>query len=421
MKTVLAIETSCDETGVAFVRYDEHQTTNTSLYTSPAHALHSQIDTHAPYGGVFPMLAKREHGHNLVGLLASVIHKTENSGEISYTQLLYTHEKIEQALQHLERETELLEICRHELTGSGNTKSILLKKPQIDALVVTAGPGLEPALWVGISFVKFLSTLWDISVLPVNHMEGHIASVLLQSSQKVIFPALGLLISGGHTELVSISDWGSYAVIGKTRDDAIGEAYDKVARILGLPYPGGPAISVHAEHIRNTYNTEHVEKLLAIHAIKLPRPMMHSKNLEFSFSGLKTAVLYLVRELKVKHNLEKESSLPQEVLQLICYEFEEAVTDVVRSKLDMAYEEHRSIQTLIVAGGVIANTYIRETIETWCKTHDVMSFLPKSELATDNAVMIGLAGIQGLLSKRQTILDLSTLTARGGWKIDEVY
>ena len=150
MKTVLAIETSCDETGVAYVRYEGGHT-----YKTLASALNSQIDIHAPYGGVFPMLAKREHGHNLVALLAQVIQQTEKDKSIDYEKISPTTEKTEEALSHLVREQELLQICTTELRE--NPESILLKKPNIDALVVTAGPGLEPALWVGISFVKFLS------------------------------------------------------------------------------------------------------------------------------------------------------------------------------------------------------------------------------------------------------------------------
>lgn len=407
MKTVLAIETSCDETGVAFV-----QCADENIYKTLASSLNSQIDMHAPYGGVFPMLAKREHGHNLVALLAQVIQQTEKDISVQYQNISLTQEKKEEALSHLVREQELLKICTKELTE--NPESILLQKPAIDALAVTAGPGLEPALWVGISFVKFLSILWNIPVLPVNHMEGHIASVLL-TNKPIGFPALSLLISGGHTELVSLASWGSYSIIGKTRDDAVGEAYDKAARILGLPYPGGPAISAHAQSLRDIHNTNHIRQLLKIHSIKLPRPMLHSHSSDFSFSGLKTAVLYLVRDL------EKKASLTEEILQLICYEFEEAVIEVIKGKLQFAYEQNRSMQTLIVAGGVIANTYIRTAIQEWCVLHEVVCFLPTADLATDNAVMIGLAGVQSLIRGVKPLSSLDTLVARGGWKIDDVY
>jgi N6-L-threonylcarbamoyladenine synthase len=408
MKTVLAIETSCDETGVAFVQHAD------DTYTTLASALNSQIDIHAPYGGVFPMLAKREHGHNLVALLAQVIQQTHTDESVSYEKITIENKKIEEALSYLVREQELLDICTKELKSVGNLESILRWKPNIDALVITAGPGLEPALWVGISFVKFLSILWDIPVLPVNHMEGHIASVLL-ANKAIDFPALTLLISGGHTELVSIAAWGSYSVIGKTRDDAVGEAYDKAARILGLPYPGGPAISKHAQLVRDTGTSTDISKKLAEHSIQLPRPMLHSHDADFSFSGLKTAVLYLVRDL------EKKGPLTEEILELICYEFEEAVVEVLQRKLETAYESNRSIQTLIVAGGVIANTYIRSSIESWCITKNIVCLLPRLDLATDNAVMIGLAGVQALARDVKPLSTLDSLGARGGWKIDDVY
>ena len=162
------------------------------------------------------------------------------------------------------------------------------EKPEIDVITVTSGPGLEPALWVGINFARALSVLWNIPVLAVNHMEGHIASVLLES-KVTNFPALGLLISGGHTELVLINNWGEYKRIGETQDDAIGEAYDKVARMLDLPYPGGPEISKLAKQAR--------EENLSNESISFPRPMIGSGDLNFSLSGLKTAVLYKVQEL----------------------------------------------------------------------------------------------------------------------------
>ncbi|MES2985536.1 MAG: tRNA (adenosine(37)-N6)-threonylcarbamoyltransferase complex transferase subunit TsaD [Patescibacteria group bacterium] len=407
MKTVLAIETSCDETGVAFVQYSD-----TNKYISLANALHSQIDAHAPYGGVFPMLAKREHGHNLMHLLGNVVTETIAKKNVAYSKISLSVEKIQEAIKHLDRETELQEICKKELE---NENSILYSKPHIDALVVTAGPGLEPALWVGISFTKFLSILWDLSILPVNHMEGHIASVLLAEKSDIVFPALALLISGGHTEVVAIENWGTYEVIGKTRDDAVGEAYDKAARILNLPYPGGPAISWHAKVIRDVYTKEKATKLCEKYNIKLPRPMIHSQNLDFSFSGLKTAVLYLVRDIK------KVQEISEEILNLICYEFEESVVEVLARKLNFAYTLKPETKTLIVAGGVIANTYIRETIDSWCVSNDVFCFKPEFDLATDNAIMIGLAGIQGLLQQKSFVTDLDSLVARGGWRIDEVY
>lgn len=413
MKTVLAIETSCDETGVAFVQYTDEDT-----YKTLASALNSQIDIHIPYGGVFPMLAKREHGYNLVALLAQVIGQTKRDTSIAYEKISLTSKQTEEALSYLVREEELLEICKKELNE--NPESIILQKPVVDALVVTAGPGLEPALWVGISFVKFLSILWEIPVLPVNHMEGHIASVLL-TNKPVDFPALSLLISGGHTEIVAIKNWGSYSIVGKTRDDAVGEAYDKAARILGLPYPGGPAIGKHAQHVRDSETSADILKKLVEYNIKLPRPMLHSHDMDFSFSGLKTAVLYLVRDIKNKLNIEREFSLPENLLQLICYEFEESVVEVLKKKLHIAQEQYSNTKSLIVAGGVIANAYIREHIQEWCVLNKIKCFLPLADLTTDNAVMIGLAGVQALSREIKPLSNIDTLVACGGWKIDDVY
>ena len=199
-------------------------------------------------------------------------------------------------------------------------------KPIFDAIAVTEGPGLEPALWVGIVFAKALSLSWEIPIISVNHMEGHIVSALLElkseeninlfNIQEIEFPAISLLVSGGHTELVKINNIGSYEVIGRTRDDAVGEAFDKVARILGYPYPGGPEISALAQIARDeNINTEN--------EIKLPRPMLHSKDLDFSFSGIKTAVLYMVQKIP---------NLTEEIKKQIAREFEDSVIEVLFSK-----------------------------------------------------------------------------------------
>jgi N6-L-threonylcarbamoyladenine synthase len=195
------------------------------------------------------------------------------------------------------------------------------KKPDVDVIAVTSGPGLAPALWVGISFAKALEELWGIPAIPVNHMEGHITSILIENSDKrpVEFPAMSLLISGGHTEIVYIKDWGQYEVIGKTLDDAVGEAFDKTARMLGLPYPGGPEVSGLAKKARE----ENLQK-----SAKFTRPMLNSNSLDFSFSGLKTAVLYYIRDLTQNGEIE----LSQENKKDISREFEDSVIDVLLSK-----------------------------------------------------------------------------------------
>lgn len=412
---VLAIETSCDETAVSFVSLTD------GTYHVLGQKLYSQIDIHREFGGVFPMMAKREHGKNLVYLLEDLYTQTRNEASISYTSHTPTAREVDTAFSYLDRETELKEISR---THIKNEAGFFYNKPNIDAIAVTVGPGLEPALWVGISFAKMLSTLWNIPLLPINHMEGHIVSILAEKQHVQgtdTFPAIALLISGGHTELVSISSWGQYSIIGGTKDDAVGEAYDKVARILDMSYPGGPEISKHAEQIRQHHSAKEIQDLCTQHNIKLPRPMLHSQDTQFSFSGLKTAVLYLVRDIK-----KQQETLPDEVRALICFEFEQAVVDVLIKKLNTALERLPETKSLIVGGGVIANTYIRANLDTWAKINNISIYKPSSALATDNAAMIGLAGVVRLSENCAVLINPNTpefehMHARGGWRIDELY
>lgn len=411
-RIVLAIETSCDETAVALLACKDQK------YTVLTQELYSQIDLHKEYGGVFPMLAKREHGKNLMFLLEKALaSQTAPTSPISIPA-----ETEATALTLLDREVELKDFLK---TSLDNPESFLYKRPAIDAITVTVGPGLEPALWVGISFAKALCTLWNIDLIPINHMEGHIASVLIENETEAteLFPSLTLLISGGHTELVEVETWGKYKIIGGTKDDAVGEAYDKVARILGLEYPGGPAISARAELIRSSNTIDVAEKLCLEHNIKLPRPMIHSQDTQFSFSGLKTAALYLVRDLK---NASGTDSLSQTQIDLICFEFEQSVVDVLIKKSNIAREKRQNVQTLIVGGGVIANTYIRTRLQAWCDEEHITFLRPKNIFATDNAVMIGVAGLIQLNHDYATIIsptaeNLQKVVARGGWKIDELY
>nr|MBA3550689.1 tRNA (adenosine(37)-N6)-threonylcarbamoyltransferase complex transferase subunit TsaD [Patescibacteria group bacterium] len=249
-----------------------------------------------------------------------------------------------------------------------------IEKPRIDLISVTAGPGLEPALWVGITFAQALSEAWDIPLIGANHMEGHIISPLITAGSEVAFPALALLISGGHTELVLAKGWMQYEIIGKTRDDAVGEAFDKVARLLSMPYPGGPLVSKLAHDARTAHTTPQ---------FKLPRPMIKSDDFDFSFSGIKTAVLYTIQKLPaLSHDQKKEMAL----------EFENAVTEVLVAKTRKALEENE-IKTLIIGGGVIANTYIREEFTKLISEFTQTKLLiPEMNMATDNAVMIAAAG-----------------------------
>ena len=374
---ILAIETSCDETAVALLSCVGDPKTDTFSFTVLGNALHSQISSHESFGGVVPMLAKREHAKNLIPLfqkvLASAFPKSEDA------------EKEGDALEKINEIFGREEEFKNEFIRLIQ----IISKPNIDAIAVTEGPGLEPALWMGIIFAKALSYVFDIPLIPVNHMEGHILSVL---PQKITFPALSLLISGGHTELVLMKDWNQYEIIGQTRDDAVGEAFDKVARMLDLPYPGGPQISRLAELQRKT-KTSTPEYIL-------PRPMIHSKDFDFSFSGIKTAVLYSL----------KEKSPPKEI---VAKEFEDAVTEVLVSKTFRAVEEY-GIKTLIIGGGVISNEYIRKEFSKRIERYaDLSLLLPDPELRTDNALMIGIAGYIKWLNKATK----SHITAQGNLRL----
>jgi N6-L-threonylcarbamoyladenine synthase len=273
---------------------------------------------------------------------------------------------------------------------------------QFQHVVVTNGPGLIPALWVGVSFAKALSKVWGIKVLGANHMKGHMASILslgdkieevksqklkVKSINTINFPALALLISGGHTELVLISKWGDYQIIGQTLDDAVGEAYDKTARILGLPYPGGPKVS------KLAYNSR--ERNKANPKISLPRPMLKSKDLNFSFSGLKTAVLYLTREL---------GDMDEETKEDLCREFEDAVTEVLITKTRKAMEDF-DIRTLIIGGGVISNDFIRDNFKKLIDQNfsNIDLKIADKNLATDNALMIAMTGYLEYLTNPEKV------------------
>lgn len=354
---ILGIETSCDETALAVIEAsgDLHAPHFTVLNT----ALYSQIETHRQYGGVFPAVAKREHAHNFTPLLESLL---SNATTEPFDASSVDWENIKTML---DREPDLFEKLKAYIETH--------EKPLIDLITVTEGPGLEPALWVGINAARALSCIWNIPMLGINHMEGHIASVLLEKNVDA-FPVLALLISGGHTELVLVEHWGAYTKIGETRDDAIGEAYDKVARMLGLPYPGGPEISKLARYAR--------EHNILDESLKLPRPMLHTADFDFSLSGLKTAVLYKVQALGELTDTHKYT---------IAREFEQAITDVITIKTRKAIEAHE-VHGLIVGGGVIANTYIREALTRVGAETNIPVFFPTHALATDNAVMIATVG-----------------------------
>ncbi len=365
---ILSIETSCDETAIALV---EVSISNSSIHTHIIQSeLFSQIDIHKEFGGVFPVVAKREHAIHLPLLLEKILKQQTLTSKKASSE---TFQEIETILS---REQGLFEKIQILLETYG--------APDIDMIAVTQGPGLEPALWVGISFAKSLSLAWGIPLIGTNHMKGHIFSVLLNQTN-VEFPALALLISGGHTELVEMNSISDFTIIGKTKDDAIGESYDKVARMLGLEYPGGPKIAELASQARQSG--------LGSDSISFPRPMIHTKDLDFSFSGLKTAALYKIREFEF---LEDKTKMH------IAHEFEEAVIDVILHKLKKALTQ-KTYRTLIISGGVIANSYLRNRIQNLANTLTTPLLLPNISDSTDNAQMIAVAGAIESIDKKPSI------------------
>lgn len=364
---ILSIETSCDETAISIVEVTGEFPMAT--YEIIGNALYSQIDIHKEFGGVFPTVAKREHQKTLVLMLKQALTEAElleeNSTPVTDADTIKLREL-------LDREEGLADDFITFLSS--------YDLPEIDLIAVTSGPGLEPALWVGISFAKALAAILKCGVVPINHMEGHILASLynvVEDNQlaQIAFPAIALLVSGGHTELVLMRDWIKYEKIGQTRDDAVGEAFDKVARLMGLEYPGGPEIGKRAALARKAN--------LPPFKATLPRPMLHSNDFDFSFSGLKTAVRYSV----------DGETLTEENKNALARDFENAAIEVLLKKTTKALD-HYHAQSLIIGGGVSANSYLRDTFtETLLKSHpDIEIYLPHRYLSTDNSIMIALAG-----------------------------
>lgn len=310
---VLGIESSCDETGMALYSTDA----GGALL---AHALHSQVCMHADFGGVVPELASRDHIRRLVPLLRQVL---ANSA-CSVTDL--------------------------------------------DAIAYTQGPGLAGALLVGAAFAEALATALGVPTVPVHHLEGHLLSPLL-SSKPPRFPFVALLVSGGHSQLMRVTGVGEYELLGETLDDAAGEAFDKTAKLLGLGYPGGPALAALADTGRPGQ-------------VKLPRPMLQTPDLDFSFSGLKTAVLVKVRELATISDQQRAD---------IARGFQDAIVEVLVSKSLRAVKVC-GLQQLVVAGGVGANRELRRQLDAHALAARIAVFYPELEFCTDNGAMIALAG-----------------------------
>ncbi len=385
---ILGIETSCDETGVCMIETKE--TEKGAVLTVLGNQLYSQVKLHEQYGGVFPMMAKREHAKNLVPLLEACLKEAglffPLSSDEERAGVRLNEKELGSVKKILEREGELYTDLLKLLET--------IEKPNIDAIAVTNGPGLEPALWVGVVFAKALNVVWNIPIIPTNHMEGHIVVSALEAIDKkqylineTEYPALALLISGGHTQLVLIKDNLQYEIIGNTCDDAVGEAFDKVARMLGLPYPGGPQISKYADAWKS--------RNVTAQSFKFPRPMIHSDNLDFSFSGLKTSVLYAIKKIP---------EMTEEMKEEIAFEFKEAVVDVLISKTQKAILEH-GVETLIAGGGVIADKDIRKALENLARESGIKFQLPEISASTDNALMIAVAGFMNIVAGKKTDAD----------------
>lgn len=335
---VLGIESSCDETGLALYH------SNDGLI---AHALHSQIPLHATYGGVVPELASRDHIHRLIPLTQQVL--AEAGKQLS------------------------------DLTG----------------IAYTAGPGLVGALLTGAGFARSLAYALQIPAIGIHHMEGHLLSPLLEAPD-LNFPFLALLVSGGHTQIIRVNAIGDYQLLGDTLDDAIGEAFDKTAKLMGMGYPGGPLVSKLAEQGDPT-------------KYKLPRPMTDRPGLDFSFSGLKTAVLNTWQQAQQARQEDLEQAKAD-----ICAAFELAVSDVLHIKLKRALQQEK-LNTLVVAGGVSANQRIRQTLTQLMTSRAGNAFFPRLEFCTDNGAMIAFAGYQRLRQGEQNDLDFS---ARARWSLN---
>ena len=332
---VLGIESSCDETGIAFYH------TERGLL---AHALHSQIEMHSEYGGVVPELASRDHIRRVLPLTTQVL---QQSG---------------------------------------------LALGDIDAIAYTQGPGLAGALLVGASIAEALAFALNIPAIGVHHLEGHLLAPLLEDNPPA-FPFVALLVSGGHTQLMRVDGVGRYELLGDTLDDAAGEAFDKTAKLLGLGYPGGPAVARMAAQGKAG-------------RFKLPRPLLNSGDLNFSFSGLKTAVLTLANQ-----NAQDDATKAD-----IAHAFQEAVVEVLTTKCVAALDQ-TGLERLVVSGGVGANLRLRETLNQAARKHRFNVFYPRLEFCTDNGAMIAFAGAMRLNNAQP---GSHAFTVRPRWELAEL-
>jgi N6-L-threonylcarbamoyladenine synthase len=334
---ILGIESSCDETGLALY-HDQRGLV--------AHAVHSQIDLHQAYGGVVPELASRDHVRRIVPLYRQVLAEAD------------------------------------------------IAASDIDAVAYTAGPGLAGALLVGAAFAESLAYSLGRPAIAIHHLEGHLLSPLL-SADAPAFPFVALLVSGGHTQLMRVFAVGAYEMLGETQDDAAGEAFDKTAKLLGLPYPGGPALAALAE--QGTAGR-----------IRLPRPMMASGDLDFSFSGLKTAVLNVANK-----------GLDDAARCDLAAEFQEAVVDVLVSKC-LAALRQTHLNRLVVAGGVGANRRLRSRLDIELAQRRGRVHYPELALCTDNGAMIAFAGALRLAAGLGGVSGDHVIAVRPRWALDTI-
>jgi N6-L-threonylcarbamoyladenine synthase len=345
---ILGIETSCDETGIAI--YDDG---NGDLPEGiVAHRLYSQIAVHADYGGVVPELASRDHVRKTIPLIKEVL------------------------------------------------KEANLTAADLDGVAYTAGPGLVGALLVGCSIGRSLAYGWGLPAVPVHHMEGHLLAPMLEENTPD-FPFVALLVSGGHTMLVRVDGIGQYELLGESVDDAAGEAFDKTAKLLGLDYPGGPALSKMAEKgVKGRF--------------KMPRPMTDKPGLNFSFSGLKTAAGTIIRKEIELQKSQGNEGMDEQTHADVAYAFQEAVVDTLAIKCRRALQQCE-LKRLVIAGGVSANTSLREKLGQITQKLGGEVFYPRPEFCTDNGAMIAYAGLQRL--KAGTNADLS-FKATPRWPLD---
>ena len=366
---ILSIETSCDDTGIAILEVSNPPSHKASArqagdFNVLANIIASQIEIHKPYGGVYPMMAKREHQKNILPVLI----RSLKQADLLVPDLKPKNIDFKKIGEILEREPELYKKIIPFLKK--------YRKPDVDFIAVTNGPGLEPCLWVGVNFAKCLSYFWNIPIVPVNHIESHILVNTLEN-KKIKFPAIALVVSGGHTQIILTEKIGKYKILGETKDDAAGECFDKCAKLLGLDYPGGPIISKLAEGIK----TKRI----------LPRPMIGTKDYDFSFSGLKTAVLYADRKIGNKTKQYKKE---------MAAEVQQAIIDVLIKKTMKAAKDFNA-KSLVLGGGVSANKELRKQFKDKIEKEGLNTDLivPEPKLSTDNGLM---TAITGFYHKKET-------------------